>query len=104
MPESDRPYVYDEPPKRVRVKSRRKSKLNTGLVVMRLSIVLYSILLPFAIAAAWPTTTPVKPPPTDQQLDQVVMAIQGLATHREPVVRGREILKGALYRWGNSHE
>ena len=39
--------------------------------------------------------------PTDQQLDQVVKAIQGLATHREPVVRGREILKGALYRWGN---
>jgi hypothetical protein len=39
--------------------------------------------------------------PTDQQLDQVVLAIQGLATHREPVVRGREILKGALYRWGN---
>jgi hypothetical protein len=39
--------------------------------------------------------------PTDQQLDQVVQAIQGLATHREPVVRGREILKGALYRWGN---
>ena len=42
--------------------------------------------------------------PTDQQLDQVVMAIQGLASHREPVVRGREILRGALYRWGNSHE
>ena len=41
--------------------------------------------------------------PTDQQLDQVVMAIQGLATHREPVVRGREILRGALYRWGG-HE
>ena len=39
--------------------------------------------------------------PTDQQLDQVVKAIQALATHREPVVRGREILKGALYRWGN---
>jgi len=39
--------------------------------------------------------------PTDQQLDQVVKAIQGLSTHREPVVRGREILKGALYRWGN---
>ena len=39
--------------------------------------------------------------PTDQQLDQVVMAIQGLATHREPVIRGREILKGFLYRWGN---
>jgi hypothetical protein len=39
--------------------------------------------------------------PTDQQLDQVVLAIQALATHREPVVRGREILKGALYRWGN---
>jgi len=39
--------------------------------------------------------------PTDQQLDQVVKAIQGLATHREPVIRGREILKGALYRWGN---
>jgi hypothetical protein len=39
--------------------------------------------------------------PTDQQLDQVVQAIQGLATHREPVIRGREILKGALYRWGN---
>ena len=38
--------------------------------------------------------------PSDQQLDQVVMAIQGLASHREPVVRGREILKGALYRWG----
>jgi hypothetical protein len=39
--------------------------------------------------------------PTDQQLDQVVKAIQGLSTHREPVIRGREILKGALYRWGN---
>jgi hypothetical protein len=39
--------------------------------------------------------------PTDQQLDQVVMAIQGLATHREPVIRGREILRGVLYRWGN---
>jgi len=42
--------------------------------------------------------------PTDQQLDQVVQAIQGLATHREPVIRGREILKGALYRWGNGNE
>jgi hypothetical protein len=93
--------IYDEPPNRVRVKSRRKLKLNTGLVVMRLSIVLYGILLPFAIAAAWPTTTPAKPPPSDQQLDQVVMAIQSLATHREPVIRGREILKGFLYRWGN---
>jgi hypothetical protein len=39
--------------------------------------------------------------PTDQQLDQVVKAIQGISTHREPVIRGREILKGALYRWGN---
>jgi hypothetical protein len=39
--------------------------------------------------------------PTDQQFDQVVRAIQGLATHREPVLRGREILKGFLYRWGN---
>jgi hypothetical protein len=90
--------IYDEPPNRVRVKSRRKLKLNTGLVVMRLSIVLYGILLPFAIAAAWPTT---KAPPSNEQLDQVVMAIQGLATHREPVIRGREILKGFLYRWGN---
>ena len=94
----DRPYVYDEPPNKVRVKSRRKSKPNTGLVVMRLSIVSCGILLPFAIAAAWPTT---KAPPSNEQLDQVVMAIQGLATHREPVVRGREILKGFLYRWGN---
>jgi len=93
--------VYDEPPKRVRVKSRRKSKPNTGLVVMRLFIVFYGILLPFVIAAAWPTT---KAPPSNEQLDQVVMAIQGLATHREPVLRGREILKGFLYRWGNSHE
>jgi len=101
---SDFINVYDEPPKRVRVKSRRKSKPNTGLVAMRLFIVLYGILLPFAIAAAWPTTTPVKPPPSNEQLDQVVMAIQGLSAHREPVVRGREILKGALYRWGNSHE
>jgi type IV secretory pathway VirB2 component (pilin) len=42
--------------------------------------------------------------PTDQQLDQVVMAIQGLATHHQAVLRGREILKGFLYRWGNSHE
>ena len=42
--------------------------------------------------------------PTDQQLDQVVMAIQALAAHREPVVRGREILRGLLYRWGNNHE
>jgi hypothetical protein len=59
------------------------------------------IAAPFAIAAAWLTPTSVKTAPTDQQLDQVVMAIQGLAKHREPVVRGREILKGALYRWGN---
>jgi hypothetical protein len=65
---------------------------------MRLFIALYGILLPFAIAAAWPTT---KAPPSNEQLDQVVMAIQGLATHREPVIRGREILKGFLYRWGN---
>jgi hypothetical protein len=90
--------VYDEPPKRIRVKGRRRSKLNTGLVAIRLSIVLYGILLPFAIAAAWPTT---KAPPSNEQLDQVVLAIQGLATHREPVVRGREILRGFLYRWGN---
>jgi hypothetical protein len=90
--------IYDEPPNRVRVKSRRKSRPNTGLVAIRLSIALYGILLPFAIAAAWPTT---KAPPSNEQLDQVVMAIQGLATHREPVVRGREILKGFLYRWGN---
>jgi hypothetical protein len=98
---SDFTNVYDEPPKRVRVKGRRRSKPNTGLFAIRLSIVLFGIVLPFAIAAAWPTTTPVKPPPTDQQLDQVVMAIQGLATHREPVIRGREILKTFLYRWGN---
>ena len=58
----------------------------------------------FVIAATWPTTTTAKVAPTDGQLDQVVMAIQGLATHREPVVRGREILRGFLYRWGNSHE
>jgi hypothetical protein len=90
--------IYDELPKLVRVKSRRKSKPNTGLVAIRLSIVLYGILLPFAIAAAWPTT---KAPPSNEQLDQVVMSIQGLSTHREPVVRGREILKGFLYRWGN---
>jgi hypothetical protein len=95
---SDFTNVYDEPPNKVRVKGRRRSKPNTGLVAIRLSIVLYGILLPFAIAAAWPTT---KAPPSDEQIDQVVMAIQGLATHRESVVRGREILKGFLYRWGN---
>ena len=38
--------------------------------------------------------------PTDQQLDQVVQAIQGLSTHHQAVIRGREILKGFLYRWG----
>jgi type IV secretory pathway VirB2 component (pilin) len=59
------------------------------------------IATPFAIAAAWPTPTSVKTAPTDQQLDQVVMAIQGLVAHREAVIRGREILRGVLYRWGN---
>jgi len=61
----------------------------------------FGIFLPFVVAAAWPTTRLIKAPPTDQQLDQVVRAIQGLSTHREPVIRGREILKGFLYRWGN---
>jgi hypothetical protein len=59
------------------------------------------VFSPFAIAAAWPTSTSVNTAPTDQQLDQVVKAIQGLATHREAVIRGREILRGVLYRWGN---
>jgi hypothetical protein len=95
---SDFTNLYDKPPNKVRVKGRRRSKPNTGLVVMRLSIVFYGILLPFAIAAAWPTT---KAPPTDEQIDQVVMAVQGLSTHWEPVVRGRQILRTFLYRWGN---
>ena len=93
--------VYDEPPKKVRVKSRRRSKPNTRLFAIKWFSISFGIFLPFVVAAAWPTTTPVKPPPSNEQLDQVVMAIQGLATHREPVVRGREILKGFLYRWGN---
>jgi hypothetical protein len=93
--------VYDESPKKVRAKSRRRSKLKTPLLAIKWFSISFGIFLPFVVAAAWPTTRSVKPPPTDQQLDQVVMAIQALATHREPVVRGREILKGFLYRWGN---
>jgi len=93
--------IYDELPKKVRVKSRRRSKLNTRLFAIKWFSISFGVFLPFVVAAAWPTTRSVKAPPTDQQLDQVAMAIQGLATHREPVVRGREILKGALYRWGN---
>jgi hypothetical protein len=93
--------IYNEPPKKVRVKSRRRSKPNSHLFAIKWFSISFGIFLPFVVAAAWPTTRSVKAPPTDQQLDQVVMAIQSLATHREPVVRGREILKGFLYRWGN---
>jgi hypothetical protein len=92
--------VYDKPPKKVR-KSRRRSKSNTPLFAIKWFSISFGIFLPFVVAAAWPTTRSVKAPPTDKQLDQVVMAIQGLSTHREPVIRGREILKGFLYRWGN---
>ena len=61
------------------------------------------IVLPLAALLSFATPrlhTAAPVAPTDGQLDQVVMAIQGLASHREPVVRGREILRGALYRWG----
>jgi len=59
-----------------------------------------AIGLLFAIAATWPTTAATKVAPSDQQIDQVVMAVQGLSKHQEAVLRGREILKGFLYRWG----
>lgn len=62
------------------------------------------VMLPLAalLSFAAPRLNTVAPvAPSDEQLDLVVMAIQSLATHREPVIRGREILKGFLYRWGN---
>jgi len=102
---NDRPYVYDESPNKVRVKSRRRSRPNTDLVAIKwFSIffgISFGIFLPFAVAAVWPTKEPVKTPPTDQQLDQVVLAVQALSTHYEPVIRGRQILRTFLYRWGN---
>jgi hypothetical protein len=61
------------------------------------------VILPFAalLSFAAPRLNTVAPiAPTDQQIDQVVMAVQGLSKHREAVLRGREILKGFLYRWG----
>jgi hypothetical protein len=60
-----------------------------------------AIGLPFAMAATWPTAATTKVAPSDEQIDQVVMAVQGLSTHKQAVLRGREILKGFLYRWGS---